>query len=169
MKIPKFIRSLRDETGSELVEFALAAIVFFTTVLGIADVSRAMYIYHFVTYASQQGTRFAIVRGSTFASTSCSTSAPPNFTMKFQCQAATTDVTNYVKSLGDVNPANLHVTTTWPGTTADCTSSCSACSTTNSPGCMVQVKVSYDFTFVAPFIKQSAVSFYGTAEKTIQQ
>lgn len=77
MKIGKIIRGLREETGSELVEFALAAIIFFTTVLGIADLSRAMYVYHFVTYASQQATRFAIVHGSTFASTSCSTAAPP--------------------------------------------------------------------------------------------
>lgn len=94
---------------------------------------------------------------------------PPNFTMKFQCAVSTTDVTNYVKSLGSVNPANLLVTTTWPGTTATCSSGCSACSTTNSPGCMVKVQVNYTFTFLAPFWKQSSVNFYGTAEKTIQQ
>ncbi|HTX75835.1 MAG TPA: TadE/TadG family type IV pilus assembly protein [Terracidiphilus sp.] len=168
MKIRNLIRSLRKETGSEMVEFALASMIFFSTILGIADLSRAMYVYHFVTYASQQATRYAIVRGASWSS-ACSTSAPPSFSMSYQCTASSADIQNFVKSLGTVNSANLTITPTWPGTTADCSSSCSACTTTNAAGCLVQVKVSYAFTFLTPFFKHTSVNFYGTAEKTIQE
>jgi len=151
-----------------MVEFALASTIFFATILGIADLSRAMYVYHWVTYASQEGVRYAIVRGADWTS-ACNTSAAPNFAMNFNCKASTTDVSNFVKSLGAINMSNVLVTTTWPGTTADCSSSCTACTTTNAQGCMVQVKVNYSFTFITPFMKRTSVNLYGTGEKTIQQ
>lgn len=168
MILRKLKHAIRDERGSELLEFGLAATIFLTTVLCIADLSRAMYVYHFVTYAAQQGARFAVVRGNTWGS-SCNTSAPPNFTIKYQCTASATDVQNFVQSIGTVNSSNLAVSTTWPGTTPDCTSGCSACSTTNAQGCMVKVKVTYSFKFITPFIQPTSVSFYGTSEKVIQE
>lgn len=168
MRFRPLKRFIRDENGSEMVEFALAAIIFFTTILCIADLARAMYVYHFVTYAAQQGSRYATVRGADFT-TACNTSAPPNFSIGFNCQASATDVSNFVKSLGTVSQSNLTVTTTWTGTTPDCSSSCSACTTTNAQGCMVKVKVNYAFTFLTPFMKKTSVNFYGTSQKTILQ
>lgn len=168
MNISKAVRALRDESGSELVEFALAAMIFFMVVLGIADVCRAMYSYHFVAYAAQKGSRYAMVRGSTWTG-ACQSSAPPNFSVGYQCAASAGDVQNYVRSLGIVNPANVNVNTTWPGTTPDCSSNCSACSSTNSPGCMVKVNVTYRFTFMVPFFKRTSVTFSANSVKVIQQ
>jgi len=168
MKFRRWNRLIGDESGSELLEFAFAATIFLTTVLCIADVCRAMYVYHFVTYAAQEGARYATVRGGDWTS-SCNSSAPPSFIMNFNCSASGGDVSNFVKSLGSVNPANLNVDTTWTGTTPDCSSNCSACTTANDQGCMVQVKVTYAFTFMTPFLKQKSINLYGTSEQVIQQ
>lgn len=168
MKLRRLKRFIGDESGSELLEFALTATLFLTTILCIADVCRAMYFYHFVTYAAQEGARYATVRGADWNS-SCNSSAPPNFTMNFDCSASRGDVSNFVKSLGSVNSSNLNVDTTWTGTTPDCSSNCSACTTANDQGCMVQVKVSYTFTFMTPFLKQKSINLYGTSEQVIQQ
>jgi len=160
--------SLRDDTGSELVEFALCAIVFFTVILGTIDVGRAMFLYHFVSAAAQNGSRYAIVRGASWTG-SCQSAAPPKFTLGYACQASADDVQNYVKASTGVNPDNLSVNTTWPGTTPSCSSSCSLCSKTNNKGCMVKVQVTYTFHFLMPFLPSNAIYFKGTSMKTIQQ
>lgn len=163
---------IRDERGSQLTEFALSAMVFFAVMLGFIDVCRAMYAYHYATYAAQQGARYAIVRGATWSSSSvhsCATSAPPNFNLSFQCTASAADVQNYVRNLPGVNANNMTVTTTWPGTTPSCAGSCSTCSTTNNLGCMVKVQVDYKFQFIVPFLPKTPISFTATSVKTIQQ
>ena len=161
-------RALLDESGGELVDFALCASVFAMLVLGTTDVCRAMYAYHIVTYGAQHASRYAIVRGASWPS-ACSTSAPPNFSMNFGCKASSSDVQNYVKSLGGFNSSNVTVATTWPGTTPGCSSSCAACTTTNSKGCMVKVKVTYAFTFIVPFLKRTTVNLSANSQKVIQQ
>lgn len=163
-------RVLRDDRGSELVEFSLSVMLLFTMLFGILDLSRAMYSYEFMGYAAQEGARFAIVRGKDWSG-SCSTSAPPSFVMKYSCIASGSDVTNYVKSLAlpGISQSNVSVSTSWPGTTPDCTKNCSACATTNSQGCVVKVTVSYTFSFLAPFLPKSALSFSGTSQKIIQE
>ncbi|KAA6464894.1 pilus assembly protein [Acidobacteria bacterium AB60] len=163
-----FSKILCDESGGELVDFALCASVFAMLVLGTIDVCRAMYAYHIVTYGAQRATRYAIVRGATWPS-SCSTSAPPNFTLNFGCKASANDVQNYVQSLGGFNSANLTVSTTWPGTTPNCSKNCSVCNTSNSKGCMVKVKVNYAFTFIVPFLKRGTVNLSANSQKMIQE
>lgn len=69
----------------------------------------------------------------------------------------------------DPNQSDIFVTTTWPGQTPDCSSSCSACSTTDKAGCLVNVQGSYTFNFMLPFLPKSALNFSGSAEKVIQQ
>ncbi len=161
---------IRDDRASELVEFALSAGVLLMAVFGIMDFSRTIYAYHFVTYAAQEGARYAIVRGADWK-TSCSSSPPPNFTLTFDCIAADSDVQNYVRNLTppgiDLN--TVSVTTTWPGTTPGCTKNCSVCATNNSQSCFVKVHVSYPFSFILPFLPKSAISLAATSEKAIQE
>jgi Flp pilus assembly protein TadG len=163
----------REERGSELVEFAITASLLIFLLLGVLQWMFAMYGYHFATYAAQQGTRFAMVRGNTWSenlATNCSTSAPPNFTMKFGCTASSTDIQNYVKSLATagINPSNVTINTTssyvWPGKTPDGVT----CSTTNSQGCLVKVTVTYAFNFL-PFLPMPALSMSATSEAAILQ
>lgn len=175
--MPKLFRLAREERGAELVEFAMTAWVLVLVLFGVYQWGYAMYAYHFTTYAAQQGARFAEVRGHTWSeyeTENCSTSAPPSFTLKYACTASAADIQNYVQSLatGAINPSNVTINETstylWPGTTPDCTSGCSACSTTNSQGCFVKVTVSYTFNFL-PFLKITALTMSATSQNVILQ
>src|SRR5271166_4812270 len=96
--VSKLCRVLRNDRGSQLVEFAVSLLLLLMVIFSIIDLSRAMYSYEFVTYAAQEGARYAIVRGYDWTG-NCSTSAPPSFTLNFKCIAASSDVQNYVKNL----------------------------------------------------------------------
>ena len=166
----RLLRLTREDRGSELVEFAAAALLLLMVVFGILDFCRAMYGYYFVSYAAQEGARYAMVRGSGW-SNACSTSSPPGFTLTYGCTAASSDVQNYVQNLtmAGLNSSDISVTTSWPGQTPDCTSNCSACSPADKQGCLVNVQVNYRFDFMLPFLPQSALTFSGAAEKVIQE
>lgn len=175
----KLIRLAREESGAELVEFAMTALILMGLMVGMFGFTLAMYAYHFVSSAAQQGMRFAIVRGHTWSkdeTENCSTSAPPNFSMAYNCTASAADIQNYVQSLATagITASNVTIDTTsgdvWPGTTPDCSSSCS-CSPTNSQGCLVKVKVSYTFNYfnVYPLNKLSSWSMSATSEGVILQ
>ena len=99
----KRFRWLREERGSALVEFAMTAPLLIFLLFAVLQGMFAMYAYHFTAYAAQQGARFAMVRGDTGSEnipTRCGTSAPPNFTMVYDCEASTADIQNYVQGLG---------------------------------------------------------------------
>lgn len=171
----KLLRLARGESGSSLVEFAMSALILIGFLVGVIEFGLATYTYHFLSSAAQQGTRFAMVRGYTWSenvATNCSTSAPPNFAMTYDCTAQGTDIQNYVQSLatGGISPSSVTVNTTssyvWPGTTPDGTTT--GCSTINSQGCMVKVTVSYSFKFL-PFEQLPALSMSSTSEGVILQ
>jgi Flp pilus assembly protein TadG len=79
---------LRDERGSTLVEIALTITVLLTLIFGVIEVGLMLYTYHFVSYAAREGTRYAIVRGSTCSGFSSA------------CPATASDIQNYVSNLG---------------------------------------------------------------------
>jgi Flp pilus assembly protein TadG len=169
----KLFRLAREERGSELVEFSVVLWLLIVVLFGVYEWGYAMYAYHFTTYAAQQATRFAMVRGYTwsqYTTTDCSTSAPPSFTIKYGCTASSADIQNYVQSLapGAINSSNVTIDTTssdiWPGKNPDNTTS--GCSIVNNKGCLVKVTVNYTYNFL-PFLKISAVPMSATSEKVI--
>jgi len=174
----KLLRLTREESGTELVEFALTSLMLIGLLFAVFNWMLGMYVYHSMTYAAQQATRFAMVRGYTWSkntSVPCGTSAPPNFTVPYNCTATATDIQNFVQSLASpgIVPSGLTINTSnsyvWPGTTPDCSSGCSTCTTsTKSPGCMVKVTVSYSFSFM-PLMKLSALPMTATSEKVIEE
>jgi len=163
-----------DKRGSAVMEFAVSVTLLIFLLFGVFQGMLAMYVYHYTAYAAQQGARFAIVRGYTWSSnvaTNCSTSAPPHFTMVYSCTASSTDIQNFVQSLGAINPSNLTINTTnsyvWPGQNPD--GSTAGCTTnTNSKGCLVKVTANYTFNFV-PFLPFTGLKMSATSEKVIQQ
>ena len=167
----KLQKAACEESGSQLVEFALSLLVLATMLFAIMYFCLAAYAYHYVTYAAQEGARFAIVRGNAWQGKTCATSAPPNFTMKYACVAQSGDIQNYVKSIAPplINPTQITVTTTWPAKTPTCASGCSACTTANSQGCLVSVQVSYAFGYPMAFMPNRILTFSGTSVKTIQE
>jgi Flp pilus assembly protein TadG len=158
----KLWRFAQNELGDTLIEFSLSAVVLMMAIFGVMDCSRALYIYHFVSYAAQQGTRYAIVRGANWGNNSCVSTTTLN------CNATAANVTNYVQSIAPpgVAAGSIVVTATWPGENVN--GAIAGCSTINSQGCLVKVKVRYSFNFILPFLPNSAVVLKGTSEEAIQ-
>jgi Flp pilus assembly protein TadG len=157
----------REERGSALVEFAVTVPLLVSLLAAVLEGMFAMYAYHYTAYAAQQGARFAMVRGYTASenvATPCSTSVA-------DCTAASSDIQNYVQSLGAINPSNLTINTSntyvWPGLNPDGTTT--GCTThTNSKGCLVKVTANYTFNIV-PFLPFTSLTMSATSEKVIQQ
>jgi Flp pilus assembly protein TadG len=174
--LQKLLRLARDERGSELVEFAVTALVLIFLLIGVFQWILAMYAYHFTTFAAQEGARFAMVRGNTWSQYTpipCSTEAPPNFRVRYQCTASSTDIQNYVQSLAIVGISRSNVTINmepayiWPGTAPN--GPASPCiSPSNSPGCLVRVSVSYTLRFL-PFPKSVVLPISAVSEQVILQ
>jgi len=147
------------------MEFAAVVPILLIIMIGIIDFGRAMYAYHFVASAARQATRWAGVRGS-----QCN----PNYMT--QCPATAANILSYVQSLA---PPGLPTSTAsctsatvycltinestsfiWPGTTTTSGSSTSCTSSGNSsnaPGCVVQVQVTYTWNSGIPLIPYTLV------------
>ena len=157
-----FAQSLLCQDGGNLVEFALVSAVFFAMVFGILQLCLALYTYDYISEAAREGSRWAIVRGST----SCTNT--PNLT---NCNASTTAISNFVKGLGypGINAtAHMTVTTTywtWSGTawTACTTGTC------NAPGNAVQTQVSYALPLSVPYWRATTINLSSTSRMLISQ
>lgn len=147
-------RFVGDERGSNLVEYGIVLVLFLTMLFGVIDFGRAMYAYHFVSGAAREATRYAMVRGSSCPATECP-SGP----------ASTTDIQNYVMNVpAGIDATQLTVTPTWnPGGSVTCNG------IPNSPGCVVEVQVSYNFSFLLPFMPKSSILMTSSSEMTISQ
>jgi Flp pilus assembly protein TadG len=157
---PEWLRRSRSEYGSTLVETALSLVILLTVALGVMEMSLALYTYHFVSDAAREGTRFAIVRGS-----SCATNAG----LASACPATQADIQSYVRGLGfpGIDPSLMTVTTTaylaYPTGTV-CTAAFLTCM---SPGNQVKVTVRYQFPLSIPFIPASTLSMSSSSQMVI--
>jgi Flp pilus assembly protein TadG len=157
--------AISRQEGDSLSEFAVVSVVLFMVVFGIIDCSRALYAYHFVSYAARDGARYAIVRGYTFNGTSCTTVST------YSCAASSTNVTSYVRAIvpPGISSTSLSVNASWPGTAPTGAATSCPSTSTNSPGCLVTVQVSYPYTFSLPFIPQKSMTLSSTASMVIAQ
>ena len=173
--IQNWFHRARGERGSALVEFAVTVPLVIFLLFAVLQGMFAMYAYHYTAWAAQQGARFAMVRGHTWSQntpTPCGTSAPPNFTIIYDCTAVNSDIENYVQSLGAMNPTSLTINMTssyiWPGLTPDnATTGCTG-TLSNSKGCLVRVTTNYTFNLL-PLVSGSALTMSATSEKVILQ
>jgi len=148
----------RSEQGSALVEMALSLVVLLSVVFGIMEMSQALYTYHFISEAARDGTRYAIVRGS-----SCPAVLPG-------CPAAGTgvDVQTYLRGQGfpGITPGLLTAVTSWPTTGSSCTPSVTPC---DNPGNLVNVVVTYQFPLSIPFVPARTLAMTSTSQMVISQ
>ena len=146
-----------SERGATLLEFALVAIVLFMLIFGIIDFSRALFAYHFVANAAREGTRYASVRGA-----DCT--APMT-----DCGA--TNIQNYLRTEATgigMDPSQLTV----PAPLYAGSNTCPAVGNNppmNTPGCIVVVTVTYQFSFLFPLLPVSPVNMSSTASAVITQ
>jgi Flp pilus assembly protein TadG len=155
------------EKGSQLIEYAIILPALMFMLLGILGIALLGYNYHFTAYAARQATRYAMVRGSTWGSTTCDT------TTTFACNATAANVQSFVQGLvtqGISSGSALTVTTTWPG--QGLTGAATKCTTTkgvNSPGCLVKVTVSYSFNYNIALLPTSALTFGSSSQVVVIQ
>jgi Flp pilus assembly protein TadG len=154
-----------SEEGGTLVEAAVSMTMLMMIIFGIMDCSRALYVDHYVRYTAEEAVRYAMVRGSTWNNASCTTPAA------FSCTATSDNIKARVTSVmpaGIDTTNSLAVVTTWSGNTPTGVA-CSVTNGANSPGCVVQVKVSYNFNFILPFLPANAMVLGSTAAAVITQ
>jgi Flp pilus assembly protein TadG len=165
----------KDEEGSSLVEFALIFLVMMAMMLGIIDFCRAAYVYHFVSNAAREATRYAAVRGSTCNVDSSCSQATPDTGPASPAQGNTV-VQDYVVSIvppgidasgtGCGGSSCLTTTPTWP-VQANGPTSCSTAGHENDPGCTVKVAVSYHFSFISPLVRTGTLTLSSSSEMII--
>jgi Flp pilus assembly protein TadG len=152
----KRLHTRRNKSGQTLAEFALLVPVFFFVLIGIVDLASVIYTYSQVAYSASAGARWASVRGSTYACSTCTPTGP----------AAAGDVTTYVRGVGTWPNAGsaATVSTTWTGN--GCQGGISNC-----PGSIVQVSVQYSYQLGLPggFFTAVTLPLTATTQMVITQ
>jgi Flp pilus assembly protein TadG len=146
-------RCTRGEQGSAILETALSIMILLIFIFGVMETGFALYTYNFISFAAREGTRFAIVRGSTctgFASA---------------CPASQGDVQTYVTGLGysGITAGNVAVSYAPYTGGSPCPPIC------NSPGNMVTVTVRYNFPFTVPFVPAKTFAMSSSSSMIISQ
>src|ERR1700735_2630263 len=97
------------EEGSAIFETALAFTILLSSLFGIIETGLMLYTYHFLSEAAREGTRYAIVRGSSAGGPCPAYTSPPT------CAVTEAQITTYVEKLGfpGIDPSKMTVTTTY--------------------------------------------------------
>lgn len=163
-------RLRRKERGQTIVETALCMTILLVAIFSIIDFTRALFVYHFVSYAAQQGSRYAMVRGADWSDTpNCTT------TTMVDCRANTNEIKAYILTLvpPGLKSSNVAVSSSFPGgtPTTPSASQCTGSNSSQSAGCLVKVQVTYsNFTFMMPFLPHPSggYSFTSLSEQAIE-
>lgn len=160
------LNAVTDEGGATLVEMALGVAAFLAMLIGVMQVSLALYTYNYVSDAAREGSRWAMVRGF-----DCTTNTPK----QTNCNATNTDIQTYLQSLSypGINSAQLTTSTNWytPTSPPASWSLCALGGTVpcNQQGYEVQVTVTYPFPLSIPFWKSSTLQVSSTSTMVISQ
>jgi len=137
-------RLLAEQRGSGLVEYAIIFTLFMTMLLAIADFSRALYAYHFVSSQAREASRYAMVRGCATITTQCPVAA------------TTGSIQTFARNVpAGIDSSKVTATTTW---TPD-----------HKTGSVVQVEVDYTFNFLFPWVSKSTLSMSSVSQMIISQ
>jgi Flp pilus assembly protein TadG len=125
------------------VEFVLVGIPIIFMLISLFEIARGMWMYHTVSYAVREATRYVSMHGSGCAS--------PN-----SCQITVGNIAQYIQSAGPgIDPAStLTLTPATGSATSGTITSLSASNTTwppstaNTPGNLVTINVKYPFRTV---------------------
>lgn len=164
-QLKRIARLLLGSEGSTAVEMAISCTVFFAMMIGIYQISYAFYIYQLTSDVARQASRWAMVRGNT----SCTNT--PNLS---KCNAAASDVQTYARSLNypGITSSSLSVTTTWcaaSGSTPPISWATCSSSTSNAPGNLAKVYVTYPLSFNIPFSKSLSLNIGSSSQMVISQ
>jgi Flp pilus assembly protein TadG len=157
------VRHAGREEGSGLVETALASTVFLAILMGIFQMSLAFYTLHYLSDAAREGSRYAMVRGST----SCTNT--PDLS---NCDVTSDQVQTYVRGIAypGITSSRLTVTSTWM-------SASSTQPTTvdvhhrhlQRPGQPGEGGSAYTYPLSVPFVPSLSFSLTSTSKMVISQ
>lgn len=171
------LRRLLGEEGANLVESAIAMVVFLPLLIGALEFSLVFYAYHDVTDAARVGARWAMVRGVKSCSNTpglhnASGQAP------YTCPSGATaaDIRSYVQGLGypGLVPTTLQVNVSWLKASAGQSPSTTnpnswTVASTAAQGNQVQVNVEYDYPVAIGFWRATTIPLKSTATEIISQ
>jgi Flp pilus assembly protein TadG len=130
---------VREQRADTLLEFAVVAAVFFTTLFGILEVGQAVFRYNAVAFLAKEGARRAAVCGSNtgLSSTEC-------------------NILTYVQGRSMGLPICNTCVTTTPTTLS-----------TMSPGVTVAVRVQHSFRPLTGYVPLATLTFSSTAQMIV--
>jgi Flp pilus assembly protein TadG len=151
-----------DESGSEVIEYALCLGIWLFCLLAVFYGSFLLYADHYVALAAKQSARYAIVRGSSWTTGACGS------VQSFGCTATSAQVVSFAQGSlpPGLNSGNLTVSVSWPGTSVAGTT-CDTVNGNNSPDCAVNVSVKYLFSFPIPFASQNSIPLSASSQMNI--
>jgi Flp pilus assembly protein TadG len=167
LRIGRARRHAGGERGSAIMETAMSMVIFLTFLFGIFEVALALYTYFFIAEAAREGTRYAIVRGSTAGGTGTACAAYTSY----DCQASKDQIKSYIQNLGfpGINPSNMTIPDPVWTAYVNAGYSCPASPPCNSPGNQVAVTVQYNFPLVLPFAPKLTYTMSSTSAMIIAQ
>jgi Flp pilus assembly protein TadG len=129
-------RTVLRENGQSLVEFALTFSILMTFVFALIELCLAFYTKGMISESAREGTRYAIVRGSTCLNSS-----------QVSCTTSVASIRSYVLGLGLPNLAggSMTVTPSFPDIN-------------QNPGSRVKVDITYSFPIKLPLVPQHSLS-----------
>lgn len=152
-----------DESGSEILEFGICALLYFMFCIGFLELCLALFSLHCVGEASRQAARWASVRGTASSVTSGTSTSCVNPNIS-TCPAAASDVATYAQ--GQPGMTGASVTVNWCN--SDGLTGCTTSASNALPGNIVKVTVSYRFAKL-PFFRNAGLTLNSSAEKVIWQ
>jgi Flp pilus assembly protein TadG len=161
----RLLQAARGEQGEAMVEMAITSVILFLFLIGIIEISLALYSHAAVSEAAREAARYAMVRGST----SCTNT--PSLT---NCNATQAQIQTYVqgRKYPGLTSSNITVTTTWLSASTSQPTTWSTCSPgpcSNAPGNVVQVVVTYPFPLSIPFWNSMTINTGSTSRMVIAQ
>lgn len=163
-------RAAREEVGASLVEAALSITVLFALLFGIIGISMAVYSYHYLSNAAHEATRYAIVRGGSWANT-CTAYTGTGSDM---CMTSPDLIAAWVANRGfpgvSITPGDVCVQYFSPATLpATPSSACTGNTGPNNPGDTVQVTINYPYTLALPILGTHTFNLTSTSQMVIAQ
>jgi Flp pilus assembly protein TadG len=150
---------IHDDSGQTMVEFAITLTVFLTAVFTLIELCLVFYTSSTIYECAREGTRYAIVRGSTCLTGGTSGAGA-------SCTASASAINTYVSGLGYPNAGGGAMTVS---TTFSADGSTFTTSGNNAPNDLVRVQITYNFPIKVPFVPRNTLNLKAQSEMTILQ
>jgi Flp pilus assembly protein TadG len=158
-KLRTLVTVVEQQNGQTLIEFAISLGVLLTAIFTLIELCLVFYTWSTISECAREGTRYAIVRGSTCITAGTSGAGA-------SCTATASSINTYVSSLGYPNAGGgtMTVDTTYSSDGATFTTTGN-----NSPNNMVRVQITYHFPIKLPLVPKNALTLKAQSQMTILQ